>query len=335
MRLVGIKSLMPGDVLAMAISSSSGKIILNSGVELTEQYINKLKQLNVNNVYIEDERFNDVEMVEPLDAKTKNTVAQVIKDIYESLHKGKNIDEYIIKDISKIIVDCVREYKDKGVSILSIEAVDEYIIEHSMNVAILTAFMGNRMNYNFNQISDLVTGALVHDLGRENIKDEKPEHTQKGFDVMRKYRGLNLHSTLVCYEHHENFDGTGYPRKIKGKSISEFTRIVSVADFYDNVLHGINSENVSLMPHQAYEHILAVSGKILDPDIVEVFRDTIVFYPNGCTVLLSNGLKGVVVRQNLGSPQRPQIRIYNDNKIIGEVDLVKSLTLFIKDVIVV
>jgi len=333
MRLVGLKYIEPGNTLAEAVSTSSGKIVLNSGIVLSEAYIEKLRQIGIHKVYIEDARFNDVEQIQTIDTKTKSNAAQIIRDTHQNLHKDKPIDEYVIKDIAKNIVDYVRDVRDKGVSILSVNAVDEYIIEHSINVALVTAFLGNKMSYNYNQLCDLVAGALIHDIGRENIKEEKPEHTQKGFDVMRKCRAFSLHSSIVCYEHHEKYNGSGYPRKLKGTAISEFTRIIQVADVYDNVLHGFEGNDIPSMPHQAYEYILAAAGSILDPFVVEQFRDTIVFYPNGSTVQLSNGLKGVVIKQNTGSPQRPIVRVFNNLSVIGEVDLIKSLTIFIKDVL--
>ncbi|MCX7747256.1 MAG: HD domain-containing protein [Clostridia bacterium] len=334
MRLAGIKSVKAGDKLALPVCTSSGKVVLNSGIVLNDNYIDKLRNLRIYKVYIDDGRFDDIEVIQPIDLKTRNLAIQVLSMTQEAIQKGKTVDEYLIKDAAKNIVDYVRDYKDKGVSILSTSAVDEYIIEHSINVAILSAFLGNKMSYNFNQLCDLVAGALIHDLGRDNSKEENAEHTQKGFDVMRKSRGLSLHSSIVCYEHHENFDGTGYPRKLKGKAISEFSRVVRVADYYDYILQGYDNKDISLMPHQAYENMLAVAGKIVDPEIVEVFRDTIVFYPNGCSVVLSNGLTGIVIRQNIGSPQRPVVRVYNDTAVLGEIDLLKSLTLFIKDVLV-
>lgn len=335
MRLVGAESLIPGNKLSVPIYASSGKIILNAGVTLTDSYISKLKTMGLYKIYIDDDRFNDVEIIEPLDIKTKNSATQIIKDTYEKLHLAKKIDEFLIKGVAQEIIDYVRNSKDKSISAFSINVMDEYIIKHSIDVAILTAFMGNCMNYNLSQLSNLVTGAIIHDLGRENIKEEKPSHVQKGFDFMRNCAGFNLHSSIVCYEHHENYDGSGYPRKIKGSAISEFTKIIRIADLYNNILNGYEISNEPVMPHQAYEHILALSGSIIDPDMVEIFRDTITLYPNGCSVLLSNGLKGIVIRQNIGSPQRPVVRAYNDSVIIGEVDLTKSLTMFVKDVLVV
>lgn len=335
MRLVSVDSLIPGNKISLPIYASSGNILLNSGVTLTDSFIGKLKSMGLYTVYVDDDRFNDIEPPEPLDIRTKNIAAQVIKTTYENLHAEKGIDEFRIKDVAKDIVEFVWNSKEKGASILSTDAVDEYIIEHSINVAILAAFLGNCMNYNSDQLYDLVTGAIIHDFGRENEMEEKPEHIQKGFDFWRKCRGISLHSSIVCYQHHENHDGTGYPRKLKGASISEYSRIIRIADLYCNILHGYEISREPMMPHQAYEHILALSGSVVDPDIVEVFRDAIIFYPTGCTVLLSNGLKGIVVRQNAGSPQRPVVRAYNNTNVIGEVDLNKSLTLFVKDVLVV
>jgi len=335
MKLVKIDSLAPGDKLAMPVNTSSGKVILNTGCTLTENYIHKLKQLGMRLLYIHDDRFEDIEVTEALDIKVRNTITQGIQYTYEGLQKGKSVDESLIKKIAKDIVDYVRDLKDKSASILSVSTNDEYIVGHSINVALLTAFVGNRMDFTISQLCDLVTGAIIHDFGRENCKEEKPEHVQKGFDLMRKCRELDLHSAIVCYEHHENYDGSGYPRKIKGSSISLFTSIIRVADLYDNILHGYENNNVPLMPHQAYECILALSGSVVDPKIVEIFRDTIVFYPNGCPVLLNNDLEGIVVRQNTGSPQRPVVRTYNNSDITGDIDLLKNLTMFVKDVLVI
>lgn len=335
MRLVRIESLIPGNKLSVPIYASSGKIVLNAGVTLTDNYISKLKSMKIVNVYIDDDRFNDVELIESLEINIKNTAVQVIKDTYEKLQADKVIDEFRIKDIAKEIIEYVRNSKNKVVNILSTSAEDEYIIDHSINVAILTCFMGSSMSYTYNQLYDLVIGALIHDFGRKNIREEEPDHVQKGFDFMRKCRGINLHSSMTCFEHHENFDGSGYPRKLKGTAISEYTRIIRIVDLYINIIHGYEISNVPVMPHQAYELILALSGSIVDPGLVEIFRDSITFYPNGCSVLLSNGLKGIVVRQNIGSPQRPVVRTYNNVDIIGEIDLLKSLTMFVKDVLVV
>lgn len=336
MRLVGINSLKEGNELARPVYTSKGKIILNAGVSLSESFINKLNELNVSKVYIVDDRFSDVEISTGLDFTIRESVTKILKTIYDNVQDSKGIDEYAIKEASKKVVEYIRENKDKGVSMLSMDLINEYIIQHSINVAILTGFLGNKMSFNIMQLQDLVAGALIHDLGRKNQPNEEQEHVQTGFDAMRKLRGLSLHSSIVCYQHHENYNGTGYPRKLKENQISQYSRIIRVADYYDTILHGYNRDNISVMPHQAFEGILAVAGTVLDPEIVEKFRDTIVFYPNGCTVVLSNGTRGVVIRQNQGSPQRPVVRIIRDerNNAIEDVNLITNLTLFVEEVLI-
>lgn len=335
MRLVGVKSLKPGNILAEPVTTSSGRIILNSEVELTEGYIRRLLQTGIHKVFICDERFEDVIPERPFDLKTWESTAAVLKGVYDAVHSGRSFDEFVLREAASKIVDGVRDSFSRGVSLLSTEAIDEYVIEHSINVAVLSAFMANRMDFNYNGICDIVVGALIHDIGRENKAQEDPDHIKAGFNVMRHYRGISLHSSIVCYEHHENYDGSGYPRKLKDSEISKFTRVIRVADFYDYLLHGYNDGGEPLMPHQAYESLLAASGSILDPSVVEQFRDTIIFYPNGCMVELSNGLKGIVVKQNPGSPQRPVVRVLGETDVIGEIDLFKSLSLFVKDVLVI
>lgn len=332
MRLVSLRALEPGQKLALPIFTTSGRIILNAGVILTESYIQKLSTFELNKIYIHDARFDDIVIYSPLDWETKKFAQLTLNDTLINITKNKSIDEYVIQDAAQKIIRKVFEFKEMGVSLLTLSAVDNYIIEHSINVAILAAFIGIKLRLNWNQLGTLVTGALIHDIGRENSKYENEDHVQRGYDIMRKCRGLHLSSIHIINEHHENFDGSGYPRKLKGSSIQLFSRIVRVADEYDNALRGYYNQSSSLMPHQAYEVLLALSSKVLDPYLVECFRDIIVFYPNGCTVILNNGFVGVVIKQNNSSPQRPIIRELQNKEHLNEIDLIKNLNLSISDV---
>jgi len=100
MRLVSVNSLKPGDELARPVFTASGKIILNSGVVLKENYIEKFKELGINRVYIDDAR---------------NDVVKVLKSAYTKIHNSEEIDEFAIKDAARKIVDYAREYRDRGI----------------------------------------------------------------------------------------------------------------------------------------------------------------------------------------------------------------------------
>lgn len=332
MRLMGLQKLQPGMQLAVPVLTSGGKIVLNEGVMLTEAYISKFEELGMKKIYIQDERFEDVDIPLFLDVQLMNRAAQVLYELHDSVHRDKPLDEYAVKNAAQGIVEYARANKQNGVSLISSEVLDDYVIHHSIHTAVLTAFMGNVTDLNYIQLCDLVTGALIHDIGRENTGVENPEHTQKGFDAMRKCRGLSLHSSIVCYEHHENLNGSGYPRKLKGSAISLFSRMIQVADVYDTLLHGYE-DNKPLMPDAALQQLVHMAGTILDAEIVQMFNHVIVLFPNGCTVLLSNNLRAVVVRQNPDTPQKPVVRVVTDTSVLGDIDLSKTPAIFIKEII--
>lgn len=332
MRLISLKSLRPGEILSSPIYSTSGRKILGEGVALTQVYIDRLKNMKVFAVYVEDEAFKDVEIADPIDYTTRNIATQVLDEVITQASMGELFNEYKAKELAKRILEDVKSVSKENINLFSSMVMDDYLITHSITVCILSILIGDKLQYNFNQLWDLAVGSILHDIGRENAAEENPEHVTKGFEILRKCRGLSLMSSIVAYEHHENFDGSGYPRGLKGKNISEFSRIVSIADFYDSNLSTADSEN-PIMPHEVYEEILANSGKKFDPDIVRVFRDTVAIYPNGCMVLLNNNKKGVVIRQNPGIPQRPVVRLLGQEAKQDDIDLAKNLTVFVKKVI--
>lgn len=335
MRLVSVKSLKPGTVLGSPIYSSSGRKILGDGVVLTPLYISRLKEMKIFAVYVEDEAFKDVEITDPIDYTTRNIATQVLDEVISQASMGELFDEYKAKDIARRILEDVKSASKDSINLFSSMAMDDYLITHSVTVCILSILIGDKLKYNFNQLWDLAVGSILHDIGRENSREESPEHVAKGFEILRKCRGLSLMSSIVAFEHHENFDGSGYPRGLKANNISEFSRIVSIADFYDTQLFSSDPDN-PVMPHQVYEEILANSGKRFDPSIVTVFRDTVAIYPNGCMVLLNNNKKGVVVRQNPSMPHRPVVRLIDvdkDDEQQEDIDLTVNLTVFVDKLI--
>lgn len=330
MKLVGLEQMKTGEKLAYPIYSASGRVILNAGSIITESYIDKLKKMGIYSVYIDDDKFNDIELAEAISINTRGQANSAFKEAYENFHSNKTINEYKILDAIKMVVDDIKSNATSCINTLSTMAIEDHKTAHAINVCILSLLIGNNMNYSFSQLVDLGVGAMIHDIAESECEAESIDHIKKGFEIMKSYRGLSLHSVKVIYEHHENFDGSGYPREISGDAISQYARIVSVADFYDELLYG--KKGPGLQPHEAYEALLAETNKRFDPEVVEAFRKCIAVFPNGCSVTLSNGKIGVVVRQNNGVPHRPVVRIVEDGKIKKDMDLISDLTLFIKNV---
>lgn len=312
MRLTSTKLLKPGEKLAVSVYTPNGSRFLSEGVAASEFIIERLKQMGIEFTYVDDERFPDVVYKALISIKTVVDSVKAYKTALESISKGKDINEDAIKDASKAIAD---DTKSTGIPINIINAsyvIEDSLIAHAIRTAVASVATGVYLGYNFSQLCDLSLAGFIHDLGRENITaEENKEHTEKGFEILRKYRLLNLNSSIVAYQHHENFDGSGFPRGLKGLEISEFSRIVSVADYFDTLISGQKGQPMSF--EKAFAEVQANSEKKFDPLMVRAFGHSVQIYNVGTMVVLNNGKQGIVVSQNPGSPLRPNIRLFSES----------------------
>jgi len=227
---------------------------------------------------------------------------------------------------------------------------DEYTFYHSVNTTILALLLGMGKGYNQSRLLELGMGVLMHDIGKTSVNveilnkegklteeefEEIKKHTTYGYDLIRKNRDFSVNSAHVAFQHHERWTGGGYPRGLCGREIHELGRIAAVADVYD-ALVSKRAYRDALEPYQAYEYVLFQSGYLFDPEIVKIFSRHVSLYPVGTGVELSNGMRGNVIRQNKGIPDRPVVRtIYRGDEpllIPVDFDLTKSLNILISKV---
>lgn len=333
MLLTNLHQVKNGQRLAKTIYYPDGRVILQKGTVLSNNYLARLDDLGFNKLFIEQEGYEDLEIEEVLDEKTKLEAIGVTKKAFASSAR-KPLDAGQIKINVYNVLDSVQNAKDFLVSTLDLWPSQDYLYTHSVNVCVLSLLLGKRLNYTENKLRDLGVGALLHDLGlamrglvdRKGIKIENEEHTWAGFEKIRSNHELSILSATVALQHHERLDGTGYPRKISGNDLHEFSRIVSIADTYDS-LTNINK----LLPHEALEVITALCSKnVLDINLVEELLKVIAIYPIGIPVLLNTGEKGVVIKQNPKIPSRPVVLLSEGER--KEYDLTKELTVFITKV---
>ena len=128
-----------------------------------------------------------------------------------------------------------------------IRFLGEYEICHPLNVAILSGLIAKKLEYSGIQIDNVVLAGLLHDIGKLEIKlgdgspllstheDEMVEHTNIGYEIIKKRLHLSEEIAKVALEHHENNDGSGYPQGISSDYISEVAQIINVTNYYDNL----------------------------------------------------------------------------------------------------
>ncbi|MDD2373252.1 MAG: HD-GYP domain-containing protein [Syntrophomonadaceae bacterium] len=323
MNRITVQNLKPGMVVARAIFSSDGRILLHSGIILSNRYIKRLTEFEINSVYIRDEIFGEVECCDVVADKTRINAIKMVRENFNQLEKNHSLNTRAVKGMVENIVDELLENRNILFSLSDIRAFDDYTYAHCVNVCILSIMTGITMGYNNSQLNELGIGALLHDIGKIRINLEilnKPgeltrdefreikKHPEFGFRILRDYQDLSLLSTHIAYQHHERWDGHGYPRNLAGENILEYARIAAVADVYDALL----ADRPYRPPYsinQGLNILKRMSGIYLDPTCVTALIANIAVYPIGTVVELNTGDTGIVVDANRDFPTRPVVKI--------------------------
>lgn len=166
----------------------------------------------------------------------------------------------------------------------ALDLKDEETENHSQRVTELTLRIAGKMGIKEEKLAHVRRGALLHDIGKMGIPDNillKPgKLTDEEWEIMRKHTvyAFEMLSPIdylrpaldIPYCHHEKWDGSGYPRELKGKQIPLEARIFAVVDVYD-ALTSDRPYRKAWTREQVLEHIREQSGKHFDPRVVDVF----------------------------------------------------------------
>lgn len=341
MRRIGVRNLRSGMQLAQPVISSDGKILLTKGQLLRDKYIDRLRQLGVQSVYVVDPRFPDLEVDGIISEQTRLQALRTLRAATTSLISGNSADIPAIKDIVEMMISDLSANPRLMINVLDIRTHDDYTFAHSVNVCSFAILVGLSQGLNSLALRELGIGALMHDLGKTLIPkdvlnkpgkltddeyDQVKLHAFDGFNILR-HQEISLLSSHIALQHHERVDGSGYPRGLAGEGIHPYARIVAVADVYD----ALASDRVyrpRFLPHDAAAWLTTNSGTLFDADVIRCFLQRVAFYPIGTLVKLSTGVTGVVVDINQPMTIRPIVRLLQDGaghplQQGEEVDLVK------------
>lgn len=365
MRLVPIESVRENSLLGKNIYNSNGQILLRAGVVLTESIIQRVKDLSFLSLYIIDE-YSSAEIEDIIKPELRQKSISVIKETFSdiervaAIHKFDNclVNDYTKKEqkyfnsinsIAEELLDNVLSNKNVLLSLVDIKSMDNYTYAHCVNVAVISIVLGISLNLSKSNLTHLCIGALIHDIGKSFLPKnilQKPDkltkeefeiiktHSQYGYNFLGNFFDLSSHSKLIALQHHERFDGLGYPNQISGTNISYLSRIVSIADVYD-ALTSDRPYKRAMCPSDALEYLMSNAGTAFDYDMINVFCKIIIPFPEGTIVSLSNGDIGIVEKTIPNFPLRPIVKIVksnNSNEVGSKINLIDSLSIVISDV---
>lgn len=324
MRLITIDDYNPKTMqLARPVFDKYKRVLLAAGRTIHPTYLEKLKQMDIHYLFIEDAVSFGITMDEVLDMPTWLDAIGILQHAFQSIKKK---EEFPIREIQRLASKVVEEtVKRKAIVLVptSYLAEELRLYAHSVNVALLTIQLAKMKHFSPIQLRDLAVGALLHDIGKVLTKDYE-KHPSAGFEFLRKQREVSLLSAHMSYQHHETFDGAGYPRGLKEDQVHEFAQICAIANGYENAL-----SQKKMAPHEAIEWIMTKNGTEYSLELVKLFVQGVPMYIPGSKVLLNNRRVAIVTKV-VGNLQRPFVRYIDDNQ---EVSLAENHTLLIVEVI--
>ncbi|WP_237769571.1 HD-GYP domain-containing protein [Pelosinus fermentans] len=339
--------------LSKPLMLADGTVLLHEGIVMKERYIEYLRNKGFTSLFVGEPQIQEIIALEEdfYGSKYKKEALGAARDAIHQFNVGKGVNLNKVKSLVSEWINQLGEKPESMMNLLDIRRKKGYMFSHAVNTCILSIMTGIAMGYDAKQLDELGLAAILHDVGKikfsKNIarqfpgyltrreKEEYKRHPFYSLEILRRNQTVSVNVLNACFQHHERWNGSGYPMGLKGNSISEYAQIISIADVYERLIVG--------MPHRlptpvyyAAAILSKAAGEYFNPVIVGKFNQSVAIYPIGKTVRLNNQQSGVILGVDLKNKTTPVVRItssedgQNIDQIV-ELDLMKSPELFIVD----
>jgi len=257
----------------------------------------------------------------------RENTSNLVKSCMDDLVVGNAINEEKLKENITETVDSIVRNPDAMMWLTRLQKKDSHTSQHSVNSCILAVTFGRYIGLPKEELENIAIGALMHDIGKLQIPTEilnKPgKLTPEERRVVHKHPLMSRNLLMaagrylapavdIAYTHHERIDGSGYPRGLRGTSLTPFSRMIAIIDVYDTM----TSEQVyraELAPFECLKHLNQNKGKLFDQQLVSLFIKMIGVFPVGSLVELTNGEIGIVITSNRDDNLRPKVLVMLDS----------------------
>ncbi len=350
-RYIPLRIVKPGMLIDQAIIDRAGRVLIARRTPLEDFHIDALKKMGVGGVYIQEgtkdevkeapdktpkvpeaiqKKYDEIKVSDPARVKisesVRSRVAQGIQYLYQDTQSSDftNASKSITDDLMKAIAD----NDAVAVDISALKVSDEYTFKHSVDVATMSMIVARKYGLSDKQVYDIGITGLLHDIGKSKIPNEilnkAGKLTNEEFSVMRQhslfgYRILEDKNDfsdeirLGVLQHHEKANGKGYPLSVPEEKICLFAKIISVADIYDALVTE-RPYKKPFSPRDAVEMIMSMTGE-LDINVMRCFLESVILYPVGTDVELSNGETARVVENIPNAVLRPRVMSLDTGKV--------------------
>lgn len=340
-----------GMIIARDVNHN-GKVLLKKDMIINEQMIKKLqKLLLVGDVDVYDSESSKGNLtLEEKKLEEFNKIEDDFKEISSKLQRTfrsiQNEDSECMREIREFSRKIQDELKPSSIVIKNIVlhgSGSDSIYRHGVNVAALSALIGQWIGFDETQLNLLVYSAMLHDFGKTKISreilnknnsltssefDVIKTHPTLGYKIIKEIPFLDKSVSYGVLMHHEREDGSGYPLGLKGDAIHDFAKIIAIADVFD-AINSNRGYKTKKAPFEALQIVKNESLGKLNYEYVKVFLEHVVNYYLGEEVVLNTGEKCKILQMNVNDLERPLV--LKDGEFI---DLNKQKDFYIKEMLI-
>jgi putative nucleotidyltransferase with HDIG domain len=309
-----IRKIIAAGVKVIEIDTKKG---LDIFVEKRSEDNQKLRQA------VDESKGNPPTQVTALQEMGKAKVAfamagEFITDMMANVKMGQHIELEQVNPVINKLSQSILRNQNALLGLSRIRSMDVYTFEHSVSFSVLMMAFAKSMGLSEKIICEVGIGGLLHDIGKTLTPDEilnKPgkltdeefvimkEHVVHSRKILEKTKGLSQVSMDIAAQHHEKYDGNGYPLGLKGDEISRYGQMSAIVDVYD-ALTADRCYHKGKEPSEVLKLLVKWSGAHFNPSLVREFIQSVGIYPAGSLVMLSNQhlAKVIDINENMLKP---------------------------------
>ncbi|MBI4976374.1 MAG: HD-GYP domain-containing protein [Spirochaetes bacterium] len=363
MNKIKASDLTPNQIYESNLYLSSGSLFLGKHIPVEAEDISRLIKWQIDEVYTHDDKsvVDSKDLSKSFERFVKDRVTfagiydrciATVREHFMNFQTNNIMSLGRMKEVVNELYSMVTKNPNILLNVLNAKEVtqENNFFIRSVDVAALSLMIGVSVGLPEERLRTLGIGALLYDIGMLKMNSalfkkvgkftaeefqQMKMHTIFGFKLLVQVFRLDPEVGLIAAEHHEQVDGKGYPRGLKGEKISQFAKIVAIAQAFEGITKNENRPDTKKSLYEAMKIILQEAPTRYDTDMVKVFLSTMSLYPVGSLVILNDGRKAIVFIPNPGVPMRPIIKIIfdeNDNYLQAGpiINLVEEKSVFIK-----